>query len=86
VVLGYVIYYEKNHCEHIIRCLHVHNDHIVIVDWSNVEFDKLVKSKWLFEEIRYQCKDMLNMGDKVTIDKVMIQYKSKHCNIVNICQ
>ena len=45
------------------------------------EFDKLVKLKWLLNEIRDQCKDMWNLGDKVTIDEMMIQYKVKYCLI-----
>ena len=37
----------RNRYEHIIRCLHMHNDHRAITDRSNVKFDKLVKLRWL---------------------------------------
>ena len=71
----------KNRNEHIIRCLHVHNDHETITDRSNVKFDKLVKLRWLLDEIRDRCKDMWNLGNKVTIDEMMVQYKGKYCLI-----
>jgi len=63
------------------RCLHVHNDHGEITDRSNVKFDKLVKLRWLLDEIRNKCKDMWNLEDKVIIDEMMVQYKDKYCLI-----
>jgi hypothetical protein len=62
----------RNHYEYIIRCLHVHNDHGVTLDRLSVEFDKLMKLRWLLDEIRDRCKCIWNAGDKVTIDEMMI--------------
>jgi hypothetical protein len=42
----------QNRYKHIIRCLHVYNDHRAIMDRSNVEFDKLVNLRWYLDEIR----------------------------------
>ena len=63
----------RNRYEHIIRCLHVQNDHGTITNQLNVEFDKLIKLRWFLDEIRDRCKDMWNLGDKVTIDEMMVQ-------------
>ena len=71
----------QNRYEHIIRCLHMHNDHRATMDRTSVEFDKLVKWRWLPDEIRDRCKDIWNLGDRVIIDEMMIQYKSKYCGI-----
>ena len=61
--------------------LHVHNDHGATMNDQGVEFDKLVKLRWLLDEITDRCKGMWNLGDKVIIDKMMIQHKGKYCNI-----
>ena len=51
----------------------MHNDHEAPTDWSNGDFDKLVKLRWLLDEIRDRCKEMWNLEDKVTVDEIMIQ-------------
>lgn len=71
----------RNRYEHIIRCLHVHNDHAATTDRSSGDFDKLVKLRWLLDEIRDRCKGMWNLGNKVTVDEMMVQYKGKYCLI-----
>ena len=50
------------------------------MDRSSVNFDKL-KLRWLFDKIRDRYNNMWNLGDKVTIDEMMIQYKGKYCII-----
>ena len=68
----------QNRYEHIMRCLHVHNDHGATVDRSSKEFDKLVKLRWLLDMIRDLCKEMWNLKKKMTVDEIMIQYKGKY--------
>lgn len=69
----------RNSFEHIIQCLHVHNNHGTIIDRINVKFDKLVKLRWLLYESSDRYNDMWNLGDNMIIDEIMIQYKIKYC-------
>jgi hypothetical protein len=48
------------------------------MDRSSGDFDKLVKLRWLLDEVRDRCKEMWNLGDTVTVDEI-IQYKGKYC-------
>ena len=48
----------RNRYEHIIRCLHVHNDHRPTTNRSSGDFDKLVKLRWLLDDIRDRYKEI----------------------------
>lgn len=61
--------------EAITKCLHIHNDSRAPTDKDDPQFDKLIKIRWLLEEVRGRCISNWNVGKYVTIDELMVRYK-----------
>ena len=64
--------------EAIERCLHIKDDSRAPTDPSHPAYDKLVKVRWLVEEVRDRCVANWKLGKFVTIDELMVRYKGTY--------
>jgi hypothetical protein len=63
----------------LLRCLQVTNPATYIEDRSSSKFDKLHQMRWLINEMKASYKREWQLGQHMTIDETMINYKGKYC-------
>jgi hypothetical protein len=71
----------RNRFEIITSCLHIVDDSGQPANRRDPNYDKLVKTRWLLEEVRLRCQQNWQLGQMVTVDEMMVRYKGKYCPI-----
>ena len=68
-----------NHFMALRRCLYITNPSKVCQERELSEYDKLWQMRWLLTWITNKCGELWNVGQRVTVDKMMVRYKGKYC-------